>query len=100
MLYRYLNASINISRKAITRMGQYRNTLYVKYLRILFFNNYIHIACHKIWIDEFSVNLQIARNYGRAHRGDRAVLLLPPAPGPNISVTIAVGKTEKSYNAL
>lgn len=80
MLYRYLNASINISRKVITRWGQYRNTLYVKYLRIVFFNNYIHITCHKIWIDEFSVKLQISRNYGRSPRGDRAVMLLPPAP--------------------
>lgn len=60
-----------ISRKVITRW---------KYLRIVFFNNYIHITCHKIWIDEFSVKLQISRNYGRSPRGDRAVMLLPPAP--------------------
>lgn len=85
-LYRYMTSEIHVSRKALTCWSQFWNTLNDKYQRQQFFTKYFHTACHKIWIDEFNINLQINRNYWRAAFGERAVTLLPAGPGPNATV--------------
>ena len=76
-LYRYLRYNVNVTRKKLTRWGQYRNIYSVKIQRIIFFNQFLNIRSRVIWIDEFSVNLQIMRNYGYAENGQRAVMVLP-----------------------
>lgn len=89
-LFRYLQLDLKITRKRLNRWSQYRNTLNVKIQRINFFNMLSQIHSSLIWIDEFSVNLQITRNYGRSEMGERAVMVLPPNPGVNMNVCIAV----------
>lgn len=99
-LFRYLTINCNISRKKLTRWGQYRNKYIVKIERIYFFNRLFYlnsINSNIVWIDEFSLNLQITRNYGRAEVGERAVYLLPQNPGINISVCLAVDRDGLIY---
>lgn len=89
-LFRYLQLDLKITRKRLNRWSQYRNTLNVKIQRINFFNMLSQIHSNLIWIDEFSVNLQITRNYGQSEMGERAVMVLPPNLGVNMNVCIAV----------